>query len=346
MNPSWCPFTPRRETPTLKSGYLLMDFIEKDRGKNLGKRGWPPTPETEQNLVRSLAEIIHGFGRPLDRIGAFCVNDSGEVSLSNRPLTAMVAMLENDAIPTMPRANCYTNTVAYFTELLDCHDSRLQHQPNAVRDAEDAGGQMAVVAMLRALLTNFTKRDLRRGPFVFQLTDLNPGNLFVDNEYRITAICDLEWACSLPLEMLHPPIWLSGRALDCFLVEDAEKRETCNERFNELCETFAKLLAEERNKLTCPGPVDGSLMLSGVQRGSHFYFFALRNPITAYNIFVTQLQQLFAPEQTEGQGHARFQEIVVPYYCRDFAGFVDRKVQERESYITLLREKCQRQKEV
>lgn len=315
-----------------------MDFIEKDAGETLASKELPPTPAAEQGLLRSLAKVILDISRPLERIGAFWLHDSGKVALSSRPLTSTLAMLENDGIPTLSRANCYTSTVAYFTELLDCHDSRLRRQPDAVRDKDDAAGQMAVVTMLRSQLTTFTNRDLRQGPFVFQLTDLNPGNIFVDDEYKVTAICDLEWGCSLPLEMFHPPRWLSGHSLDDLLHSDAEERKICNDRFDRLCERFAHILAEERETMSCPCPVDGSDISSHIRKGSHFYLAALRNPRIAYDIFMTQIQPLFAPEHTDGKNCILFQEIVAPYYCKNSSDFIDRRVRDRESYITLLQE--------
>lgn len=313
----------------------------------MAKKGPPPTADLRQTFMRSLAEIVLDMSHPLHSIGAFHVDDSGGVSLSNRPLTATLAILENDGISTIPRSDCYTNTIAYYTELLDCHDSRLQCQPNAVRDRDDAAGQMAVVAVLRSLLTNFTRRNLRRGPFVFQLTDLNPSNIFVDTEYRITAICDLEWGCSLPLEMLQPPIWLSGYELDDFLDdENPAKREECNESFNAVCTAFAQLIDEIRNTNICPETINGSDMSSRVGDGSHLYFAALRNPHAAYNIFVTQLQALFAPDQTTGEKCIHFQDIMAPYWRKDTPDFIDRKMKDRESYVTLLEERCQQKKDL
>ncbi|KEZ40510.1 hypothetical protein SAPIO_CDS8408 [Scedosporium apiospermum] len=45
----------------------------------------------------------------------------------------------------------------------------------------------------------------RSGPFVFQLTDLHPGNFLVDDDCNITAIVDLEWMVSHPVDMLALP---------------------------------------------------------------------------------------------------------------------------------------------
>lgn len=58
---------------------------------------------------------------------------------------------------------------------------------------------------MRALLHQYTNEELREGPFVMQLTDLHAPNIFVDRDWNIKHIIDLEWACALPLANLRPP---------------------------------------------------------------------------------------------------------------------------------------------
>ena len=134
--------------------------------------------------------------------------------------------------------------------------------------------------------------------------------------------------------LLHPPWWLSGHVLDDFLVSDVEKREPCNNHFNELCKTFAQLLAEGRKHMDCPGPIDGSHLSSTVERGSHFYFAAVGNPHAAYNVFINRLQLMFAPEQTSGPKYGHWQRSVAPYAP---ASLTER--QSRKSRISLCYER-------
>ena len=61
---------------------------------------------------------------------------------------------------------------------------------------EDDRGQMANVAIMQALLPHFTDRKLRQGPFFYELSDLHQNNIFVDSEWHIKCLVDLEWACS------------------------------------------------------------------------------------------------------------------------------------------------------
>lgn len=48
---------------------------------------------------------------------------------------------------------------------------------------------------------------MRSRPFLLQLTDIYPSNIFVDRDWNFMTIIDLEWMCALPAEMLYalPP---------------------------------------------------------------------------------------------------------------------------------------------
>lgn len=104
---------------------------------------------------------------------------------------------------------------AYFSDLLSCHDSRIQAQANSIRDHLDGEAQLSVLADTRALIPYFTSPEHRYGSFVFTLTDLHPNNIFVDANWHIKCLIDLEWSCVRPLEMtLLPPVWFAGRKVD------------------------------------------------------------------------------------------------------------------------------------
>lgn len=87
----------------------------------------------------------------------------------------------------------------YILDLLQCHDNRIYYQPNAIHDLDDGQEQLAALTMMRGLLHHFVSRQYRNGPFVLTLTDLHPSNIFVDEEWHITCLIDLEWACSFPI---------------------------------------------------------------------------------------------------------------------------------------------------
>jgi hypothetical protein len=89
----------------------------------------------------------------------------------------------------------------YLLDLLSCHDNRISFQPNSIHDQDDGQQQMAALTVMRAVLHHFCLRNSRYGPFVFTLTDLHQSNIFVDDDWHITSLIDLEWACSLPIQL-------------------------------------------------------------------------------------------------------------------------------------------------
>lgn len=76
-----------------------MDYIEPCQGSMLSTK-WPAIdPNRRRNLFRSLANILLDLMKvPLPRIGSFTVLDTGEITLSGRPLTAALASLEAEDI--------------------------------------------------------------------------------------------------------------------------------------------------------------------------------------------------------------------------------------------------------
>ncbi|OAQ79337.1 hypothetical protein VFPFJ_09823 [Purpureocillium lilacinum] len=145
-------------------------------------------------------------GIPQARIGPFQFHDNGTVTLANRPLSCSVMILDNDgAARTMSRDETFGCTDAFVSDMLIFHDNRLLSQPNAVYSGDDCRAQMAVKTLLRVLSHRHVRRYLRSGPFALQLTDLHASNIFVDEEWNVTGLVDLEWICALPLESGDAP---------------------------------------------------------------------------------------------------------------------------------------------
>lgn len=78
------------------------------------------------------------------------------------------------------------------------HDNRVYHQPNAANDLGDFVSQVTPLTSMRAVRPKIFQHELRDGPFMFTLTNIHPSNIFVDENYHITAVVDLEWAPSCP----------------------------------------------------------------------------------------------------------------------------------------------------
>lgn len=177
--------------------------------------GYHCNEKLRKNLFRDLSKIFLSLSRvTLPRIGSFIIDANGYLTLANRRLSSEIHELENENIPVdIPRDFTYSTVDSYLVDFLSCHDSRMQHQPNAVMDLKDGIYQITALTM-KAIFPHFFQRELRREPLIRHLTDLLPSNIFVDDDWNVRCVIDLEWVCSHPVEMLHPPTWLSNQSAD------------------------------------------------------------------------------------------------------------------------------------
>jgi hypothetical protein len=282
------------------------------------------------NLFAGLSRIMLSLARVhFPRIGSLTIDNHGVLSLTNRPLTCTLQQLENYGIPTdIPRNLTYTTADSYLSDLLACHDNRLRYMPNSIYDVADGQQQLSALTVMRALLRHFTDRNLRHGPFVLMLTDLHQSNIFVNSEWHITAIIDLEWACSLPIEMQHPPYWLTGSSIDRLVREELEAFESVHAEFMEAFET------EERSS----GKDDIShtqIMRKGWETGNFWYFSALDCLNGFYSLYMSHIQRMFASIEDSGP---EFDRTVSAYWSPNTAEFVAKKLEDKEAYSSRLRE--------
>lgn len=303
------------ELTTLGSPYLLIEYIEPEIGDMLALT-WQAERSNESkrhNLFRGLCRIMLQLVRhPLPKIGSLTIDDQGRASLSNRPLKLMVQQSENENFqPTgaveeqvkskqydspnksamngslvsqhdfyNDRRSTHTSMDSYINDVLHDHERRLRCQPNGIRDLVDGATQLTDIVLLRSIWPRFFTRNLRQGPFYLTLTDMNSTNLFVDDDWNITAVVDLEWACSLPIEMIHPPSWLSTEFVDCITPEDYEP----------LHSEFVRIFGEEEARLgngNSLGTTDNVLhpiMASGLERGTFWVSLALSSPSALFKI--------------------------------------------------------------
>lgn len=279
---------------------------------------------------------------PFPRIGSLTMDDRGVVSLTNRPLTLQLHQLENEGIPThIPRSLTYPSSDTYLADLLACHDSRIRHRPNSVLDQEDAWAQLSTLTMMRALGPHFTDREQRFGPFTFMLTDLHQSNIFVDENWH-TCIVDLEWVCALPSEMLHPPIWLTGHAID--IIDD--HMEEYQERHGEFMAVFAEEEQTAATTTTTTTPhASRSLaaqMRTGWNKGTFWYVHALQSFTGMYHLFIQHIQLLYGPTPEVRDGEDVFERVIAPFWTPGIDGFVQRRIRERGEYLERVREVFQK----
>ncbi|KAL3455738.1 hypothetical protein BJX64DRAFT_281883 [Aspergillus heterothallicus] len=266
-----CPFN-------LTTGYLIMDH-------------------RRTTLFRGLSQIILSLAqKPFGRIGSLTINNQGIIKHTNRPLTLRLHHLDNESVPTnMDRDFTYSTSDSYLMDLLSYHNSRLRYAPNRNKAGE---AQLSTLTIMRALLPHFSYRDYRRGPFIMTLTDLHQSNLFVDGDWNIKSLVDLEWTCSLPVEMLHPPYWLTSRGAHS---QAGHK-------------TFGYT----------------SIMRKGWEIGNFWYFHALETHKGLYNIFLEHIQPMFS--KLDDAGMVKFERTISPYWALDVQEFLDGKIEDKEIY--------------
>lgn len=193
----------------------------------------------------------------------------------------------------------------------------------------DYAYQTGALTAMRAIFPSFFRRDLRRGPYTFTLTDLHQSNIFVDESWNITCLVDLEWGCSLPIEMVQPPHWFADQYVDKVGVED----------FNTARVEFMNILtAEEDTQISHGGYTNKNEKLSATmnrswEMGAFWYGLALFSPTGISTLFYKNLQPRFKPPDNDA-----FLQVMPWYWSDKFVSVMVRKVKDRERYDDELKE--------
>lgn len=144
---------------------------------------------------------------------------------------------------------------------------------------------MTALAFMRTVRVHFFSPSLNHGPFVFCLTDLHVSNIFVDKDWNVKCVIDLEWAASLPLEFMQTPHWLSAQAIDRI---DPEAYNTLREEFMSIFESEE----EKRSAKYCLRQTD--VMWTGWELGIFWYTLALQSPTGLHPLFYKRIQPLYS----------------------------------------------------
>jgi hypothetical protein len=317
------PFVQAYSLKPLDTGYLLIDFVEKGELLSDTFSALKNDQRRRQNLFRDLSRILLSLGKMAHpRIGSFIIDHQGYISLSNRPLTLRLQWLENEGIPTNTgRQTTYSTLDSYVLDLLSYHDNRLIHQPNSISSVTDGRKQMAAIALMRSVLPQFLVS--RQGPFIFTLTDLHQSNIFVDQDWHITSLIDLEWACSLPVEMQQPPHWMTGRDVDD-LTEDAL------EEFDRARNEFMTIYQQEEEHSAAQGLGRSQIMQRSWQLGGFWYFHALATTKGFYNLYLQHIQPRFSQDLP-------FEEVS-SFWRQDAEQILQSKLDDRQEYLRRLDE--------
>lgn len=280
-------------------------------------------------LFRSLARILLSFARvPLPYIGSFTIDNNGFISLSNRPLTLEIQELENEQIPIdIPRDYTYQTSDSYITDIVGLHDNRLLYQPNAINNGSDYIQQIATLSGIRLSIPFFFCRELRRGPFIFSLTDLHQSNIFVDEQWNITSLVDLEWGCSLPIEMIHPPYWLTSEFADA--IDEGEYKKMWAEFVCILAQEEDYALEKQQHNDNIKNIRLSTIMTKAWEMGTLWYSLALRSPAAIFRLFLDRIQ----PKLGQGNYSNEQYGLIMAFQWRsDIGKILTQKTKDREAY--------------
>ncbi|RKU41349.1 hypothetical protein DL546_001171 [Coniochaeta pulveracea] len=222
--------------PAVMTAYSILEYIGPETGQMLSD-SWAECRNDvarRGRLYRGMARIMLSLARiPQRSIGAYRFNTSDStVTLTNRPLTCSAIIMENSGAPrTIQPRQTYQSVESFTSDMLTLHDNYLLHQPHAVQDEDDAYERFTIRLLLRAVSHHFILPRWRDGPYVLQLTDFHQSNIFVDSEWNVVGMIDLEWICSLPIEMLSVPYWLTGCSIDGIIDKEYEDFDEARQDF-------------------------------------------------------------------------------------------------------------------
>ncbi|KAL6236318.1 hypothetical protein BDW75DRAFT_250233 [Aspergillus navahoensis] len=226
-----------------------------------------------------MAPVEQQTTRPLSKISSFIIDNDGFLILNNRPLTSEIQELGNEGIPfDIPQKWTYSTVDSYIMDILSFHDSRLQNQPNSIKSMSD---------------------------FLTQAS-----------YWHITSLVDLKYACSLPIEMVHPLYWLTTTAVDRIVPEE----------YNQQRLEFKTLLTEE----------EGSWGM-----GTFWYCLALTTPSGMCNIFRKQIQPCLIARSTDDDDPNtpdRSLEFMPWYWARNIVSIYRRKEADKRAYDVRLQQ--------
>ncbi|KAG5917188.1 hypothetical protein E4U42_007356 [Claviceps africana] len=295
-SPTPSRYAPKHISAQLPTQYMLLEYIGPDTGEMLSKT-WAAQRNDQsrrKRLFSGLARIIVSLSRvPQPRIGSFEFHDDCTVTLTNRPAFAATALLENcGAKRSIPVRRTYSSTEPFISDMITLHDNYFYGNQSAVDDEHDCRNQMAVRALLRTISHHYIRNECRDGPFLPQLTDLHQSNIFVDKDWEVTCLLDLEWLCALPPEALSAPYWLTGQDISELVDNDESQNLT---EYNSVRQEFMQALKEEESKTRLAWPLT-SIMEDMWQSSGTWFWCSLKSDNGAYYLLNSHLCPRFSSD--------------------------------------------------
>lgn len=305
---------------------MLLDFITRDTGRMLSEtwKNFKFDEHRKENLFRGLAKIMLSLARlPHDHIGSLQFHDGGYISLAARPLFCTNVLLENEGAPKIVR-NTYSRSYTFISDMLKFRDEAFASQPNAVHNEDDCRLQMSYAVTLKALMSSMVN-DHYGGPFVLQHSDLHASNIFVDEDWNITGLIDLEYVCALPPEMLGVPYWLSADYID----------QVAN-NMREYTETFAafmRIFDEEQQLMQMRHQVSiGAEIRKAWRSGAYWFYHCLTSVNAMTSIVEDHIHPKFGFRASSSTQEREFNHALSHFWAENASDWVEKKVEDKRQY--------------
>lgn len=162
-----------------------------------------------------------------------------------------------------------------------------------------------------------------QGLFILQFTDLHASNIFVDADWNITGIIDLDFICSLPPDMLCMPSWLCIDDLD----DISRNRDEFAASYDSFLQTFAAAEKKQQHHST----LLADTMRQAWHSGAYWVYYSFIS-VNAMAIMVSDhIFPIFGFESTLDEEEAFFRSLS-HFWCRNSEQFVQRKMKEKVQY--------------
>ena len=321
---------PSHFSQALGVGYVILEFLEHAEMLSLTWSEKRRNEELRKNLFQDICRMMVNLASvPLPLVASFYIDDDGYLRLGNRPLTPEIQELESEGIPVdIPRHFSYSTVESYIADILAMHDSRLCHQGNSSHDTQDCMYQMSALTVMRSLVPVIFQQQYRRGPFFCSMEDLHTSNIMVDKQWRVRGFIDHEWVSSRPVELIHPPRWLTDQSMD---LVDVDEYDSVRSEFMQILQGVEQEV--ERNVDVVVSPALHSVMEDGWRRGTFWFCLALRSPRQLCRLFYDHILPRFAPEHETDEA---FYRIVTSFWSTNRDLFLEKKNVDRENYFMQL----------
>lgn len=192
----------------------------------------------------------------------------------------------------------YTSAELFIQDMIAYQDNRMCYQPNAILSRSDGVIQLSVLTALKALVPKFWGQDTRNGPFVLSLADLHKSNMFVDDDWNIVGVIDLEFAPVQPIQFMDVPYWLANRDIESF------REPAAVDEFKVIYDRFVAILQEEETARQ-QGHDLSERIQENWNTGRMWYNAALRSVNAFPFVFENNIQPIFLDKDIDGESFMR-----------------------------------------